>query len=222
MRFQRGAFLGTAHPGQLVLVVVKMNNRAAGNSREALRRLEVRASDVALHLDRADEILAKAGGEPFFDPLMELGRVAGDVAEKPVHLAYVLRLQCENVAAQEIDAGHVGDALFQRRRVDGQHARAKPRQRPGPAAGARAGVEAALAGRGPFAQPRQRFPQLQVGAAGRAFPVPLELDRAARKGAGAAGAGDHDALAEQRPRADRGFARRPGEGARLRANRRQL
>ena len=71
--------------------------------------------------------------------------------------------------------GRRGDRGGERRLVDADHSRADLLQRPAPAAGAAAEIEAGLAGPGPAADQGQRLPQFQIGPARRPCMV---LDKA--------------------------------------------
>ena len=69
------------------------------------------------------------------------------------------------------DARHRRHLRIERRLVDGDHRGAETGQHPGPAARRGAEIEAAFARCRPATEADQRFPQLQIGAVGRAGPV---------------------------------------------------
>src|SRR5579872_2089625 len=121
----------------------------------------------ALELERADEAPARARREPALDQPEEPCRITDHVREQPVDRTDRARVQAEGALSTHFHARHGRDRGIERCLVDADDAGTQFRQNPGPAAGAAAEVEAALAHLWVGAEERQRLPELEVGAAWR-------------------------------------------------------
>ncbi len=147
----------------------------------AAKRRAICVIGLALELDRADKIAAGAGGEPALDQCQEPRRIADDIGKQPVDRPDRARVERKGAVEPMLDARQARDPGGERRLVDADHSRAHLLQRPAPAAGAAAEIEADLPCPGPSADQGQRLPQFQIGAARRPGMVLDKADLAVRK-----------------------------------------
>ena len=171
----------------------------------------------ALKFQGADDVSSPRRHPALDQPEQPLG-VADDVREQPVHRP---GFQPEGAFTQPADARHGGDGRVERRFVHRRHRSTQPGQHPGPAAGGGAEIQAFLARSRHPAQPRQCFPQLEIGAGRWPLSVLDEPRRAVDEGAGLGGRGQQSPVVQHRPAAQMPGRRRLGEGQRAGLHRRQ-
>src|SRR5260370_6207185 len=115
---------GKPCPGELVLVVVEVQQPRARKGGEAARGLVVRGT---LELERADEATAGTGVEPALDQPKKPRRVAHHVREQPIDRPERAGIESEGALLPHLDAGHGGDGGVERRRDNADHPRTQPR-----------------------------------------------------------------------------------------------
>src|SRR5688572_26765452 len=137
--------LSKPDPGQLVLVVMEMQEPRARDRRECPHRLEVR---LTLELDGAGKAANGPGLEPFPYQREQARRIADDVREQPIHAPHRSWVDRKGAFEALFDVGQARDRGIESRLVDAEHLRAEPLQHPGPAARAGAEIDAEIAGTG--------------------------------------------------------------------------
>jgi hypothetical protein len=189
-----------------VFVVEEMEELGIGDSGK--RREDVGVSGL-LEFQCADEM--DVFGEPGLEPVEELLRGAGGVAEDPVEFGEVMGEEGEGVLLKEEDVGEGGG---ERRAVDGDDVGAELVEGPAPASGACAEIEAFFAREGAASDFEEDLPELEIGAAGRKGAL-LEMDLSISKRAGTDRGGEEGVGVEEGKRAERRLRKRAGEGERL-------
>ncbi len=106
---------------------------------------------------------------------------------EPIHGADVAWLQGEGIVLHTIDAGQGGHFFIESGPVDRDNLGSKPGERPCPASGAGAGVQADISGARHRSGVEEGFPQFPVGAGRRAYFVLDEGKLAVGKRAGTGG-----------------------------------
>src|SRR6185369_8055394 len=89
-------------PGQLMLVVVEMEQARARDRGEALGARQI---GLALEFERADEVSRQPGGKPALDEGEQPRGIADDVAEEPVHGPDLGGVEGEGAGPADLDAG---------------------------------------------------------------------------------------------------------------------
>ena len=85
-----------------MFVVVKVQHTGAGQGGKTPGRVKVRAVfNCALYFYRAHKVAAKPGSQPLFYPLKKAGRIADDIAEKPVDGANFFGFERKGVMADK-------------------------------------------------------------------------------------------------------------------------
>src|SRR5688500_8382058 len=94
--------LSKPDPGQLVLVVMEMQEPRARDRREFPHRFEIR---LALELDGAGKAANGPCLEPFPDQREQARRIADDVREQPIHASDRPRVERKGAFVALLDVG---------------------------------------------------------------------------------------------------------------------
>src|SRR5215469_7820613 len=134
---------------------MKMQKSRARDRREAGRDFVVRG---ALEFQRADEPQGWTRFPPAIDQAQQPLGIADDIGEQPIDRPDRFGVEREGTLAPNLDPRHLRYARIKRRLVDADDPGAQPGQRPRPAPGATAEIEASLARLRPPTEQSQRLP----------------------------------------------------------------
>src|SRR5690348_1945527 len=140
-----------------------MGKTRAGYSEKSLRHLHI---CLALEFDRADKVAHEPAGEPGLDQPQQPRGVADNIAEEPIDGSDRRGVERKRTYLAVIEVRQCCDRRIERRLVDADHPAPEFLQRPAPAAGRAAQIEAEIAGTGPSSRDGQRFPQFEISAVG--------------------------------------------------------
>lgn len=182
-----------------MLVLVQVNHERAFDPLERGHDPKVR---LALELHATGERGTGMHEEPALHELEDLPGFADHVREDPVEFGKFRGIQAEGIALPKAHAGKGEDLGRELGPVNAGDLGAQPGNDPGPAAGARAQIDARVAGTGSTPESREDFPKLEVGAGGRGVAVLFEGHFALGEGLRAMGGRQELVFSDQREGAE--------------------